>query len=126
MALAGTADMREILKRIADGDDAAELAFDVYIHRLRALIAAMAASMNGLDVLVFTGGVGENAAPVRAAAAAGLRFLGVEIGPTLNASLGPDNDISAPGATVPTLVIKSREDVEVAREVRKVLTTPPA
>ncbi|TMC37479.1 MAG: acetate/propionate family kinase [Chloroflexi bacterium] len=126
MALAGTADMREILKRIADGDDAAELAFDVYIHRLRALIAAMAASMNGLDVLVFTGGVGENAAPVRAAAAAGLRFLGVEIGPTLNASLGPDNDISAPGANVPTLVIKSREDVEVAREVRKVLTTPPA
>src|SRR5947207_7185744 len=126
MALAGTADMREILKRIADGHDAAELAFDVYLHRLRALIAAMAASMNGLDVLVFTGGVGENAAPVRAAAAAGLRFLGVEIGPTLNASLGPDNDISAPGATVPTLVIKSREDVEVAREVRKVLTTPPA
>ena len=126
MALAGTPDMREILKRIADGDDAAELAFDVYIHRLRALIAAMAASMNGLDVLVFTGGVGENAAPVRAAAAAGLRFLGVEIGPTLNASLGPDNDISAPGATVPTLVIKSREDVEVAREVRKVLAASPS
>ena len=126
MALAGTPDMREILKRIADGDDAAELAFDVYIHRLRALIAAMAASMNGLDVLVFTGGVGENAAPVRAATAAGLRFLGVEIGPTLNASLGPDNDISAPGATVPTLVIKSREDVEVAREVRKVLAASPS
>ena len=125
LALAGTGDMREVLQRIADGDDAAELAFDVYIHRLRALIAAMAAAMNGLDALVFTGGVGENAAPVRAAAVAGLRFLGVEIGPTLNNSLGPDNDISAPGARVPTLVIRAHEDIEVAREVRRVLASVP-
>jgi acetate kinase len=126
MALAGTPDMREILSRIAAGDDDAELALDVYIHRLRALIASMAAAMNGLDALVFTGGVGENAATVRAAAVAGLRFLGLEVGPTLNASLGPDSDISAPGAAVSTLVIKAREDVEVAREVRRVLSTPPS
>lgn len=125
VALSGTGDMREILKRIADGDEMAELAFDVYIHRLRALIASMAAAMNGFDVLVFTGGVGENAPPVRAAAVAGLRFLGVEIGPTLNASLGTDSDISAPGARVPTLVIKAHEDIEVAREVRKVLASVP-
>ena len=121
-ALAGTSDMREVLKRMAGGDQDAKLAFDVYVHRLRASIAAMAASMNGLDALVFTGGVGENAPVVRAAAAAGLGFLGVEIGPTLNTSLGPDHDISAPEATVPTLVIKSLEAVEVAREVRKVLS----
>src|SRR2546429_5402184 len=120
-ALAGTSDMREILKRIADADDRAELAFDVYIHRLRSLIAAMAAAMNGLDALVFTGGVGENSAPVRAAAVAGLRFLGVELGPALNASPRPDRGIDAPGAQVPTLVVKAREDVEVAREVRRVL-----
>ena len=125
LALAGTGDMREILRRIADGDDAAELAFDVYIHRLRALIAAMAAAMNGLDVLVFTGGVGENAAPVRAAAAAGLRFLGVAIDPWRNTGLGPDNNISVDGAPVPTLVIKAREDIEVAREVRRVLASAP-
>jgi acetate kinase len=124
LALGGTADMREILQRIAAGDDAAELAFDVYVHRLRGLIAAMAAAMGGLDVLVFTGGVGENAPHVRAAAVSGLRFLGVEIGPTLNASFEPDNDISAPGAQVPTLIIKAREDVEVAREVRRVLSSP--
>jgi acetate kinase len=125
LALAGTGDMREILKRIADGDERAELAFDVYIHRLRSLIASMAAAMNGLDALVFTGGVGENAPPVRAAAVSGLRFLGVEIGPTLNASLGADSDISAPGARVPTLVIKAHEDIEVAREVRRVLASAP-
>jgi acetate kinase len=124
-ALAGTADMREVMKRMSGGDEHARLAFDVYIHRLRASIAAMVAAMEGLDVLVFTGGVGENAPAVRAAAVGGLRFLGLEIGPTLNASLGPDNDISAPGAQVPTLVIRSREDVEVAREVRRLLAAPP-
>jgi acetate kinase len=124
-ALAGTADMREVMKRMSGGDEDARLAFDVYIHRLRASIAAMVAAMDGLDVLVFTGGVGENAPAVRAAAVGGLRFLGLEIGPTLNASLGPDNDISAPGAQVPTLVIRSREDVEVAREVRRVLAARP-
>jgi acetate kinase len=123
-AIAGTGDMREILKRIADGDDRAELAFDVYVHRLRALIASMAAAMDGLDVLVFTGGVGENAPLVRAATVAGLRFLGLELGPTLNASVGTDADITAPTARVATLVVKAREDVEVARDVRRVLSGP--
>jgi len=126
LGLAGTGDMREILKRIADGDDAAELAFDVYVHRLRGLIAAMAAAMNGLDALVFTGGVGENALPVRAAAVQGLRFLGLEIDPALDASLGVDKNVSGPGARVPTLVVKAHEDIEVAREVRKVLASHPA
>ncbi len=122
MALAGTGDMREILSRIADGDERAELAFDVYIHRLRALIAAMAAAMGGLDALVFTGGVGENAGPVRAAAVTGLGFLGVEVDSGRNSSVEPDVDISAPGARVSTLVVRAREDVEVARDVRKVLS----
>ncbi len=125
LALAGTPDMREIIKRVHEGDERAELALDVYIHRLRSMIASMAAAMGGLDVLVFTGGVGENAPAVRGATVAGLRFLGLEVGPTLNAVLGTDADISAPGARVPTLVVKAREDIEVAREVRRVLSAPP-
>ena len=120
-ALAGTNDMKELLKKMWAGDEKAKLAFDVYVHRLRSCIAAMAASMDGLDALVFTGGVGENAPAVRAATVSGLHFLGVEIDPTLNANLATDADISAAGAKVPTLVIKAREDVEVAREVRRVL-----
>jgi acetate kinase len=83
----------------------------------------MAAAMGGLDALVFTGGVGENATEVRAAAAAGLRFLGVEIDPVLNAKATRDTDISAAGARVRTLVIHAHEDVEVARDVRHVLAT---
>jgi acetate kinase len=125
MALAGTADMREVLRGISAGSERARLALDVYVHRLRSCIAAMAAAMGGLDVLVFTGGVGENSPQVREATVAGLRFLGLEIGPTLNANVVADADISASSADVPTLVVKAREDIEVAREVRRALSTNP-
>ncbi len=124
-ALAGTGDMRQLLERLSAGDDDARLAFDVYVHRLRACIASMAAAMAGMDVLVFTGGVGENASPVRAATVSGLRFLGVELDRELNASAAGDSDISSPAAAVPTLVVKAHEDIEVAREVRKVLSAGP-
>jgi acetate kinase len=124
LALAGTGDMRDLLQKAAAGDERARLAFDVYIHRLRSSIAAMAAAMAGLDALVFTGGVGKNAPAVRTAAAAGLGFLGLDVDPTLNANLVGDADISAAGARVRTLAITAREDVEVARDVRKVLTIP--
>ena len=121
LALAGTGDMRELITRVSAGDESARLAFDVYVHRLRACIASMAAAMGGLDALVFTGGVGENASSVREAAAAGLRFMGLEIDPVVNAKPEGDADISAAGARVRTLVIRAHEDVEVARDVRKLL-----
>ena len=103
----GSGDLRDI----APGS----LAWDVYVHRLRREIAAMAAAMNGLDVLVFTGGVGEHQPAVRTETAAGLGFLGVRIADTGR------TDLTAPGATVRTLVIPAREDLEIARQVRSVL-----
>ena len=124
-ALAGNSDMREVLRGISAGNDRARLALDVYIHRLRGCIAAMAAAMGGLDVLVFTGGVGENAPAVRTGTVSGLRFLGLEIDGALNADVNGDTDISATSAAVATLVVKAREDIEVAREVRKVLASAP-
>lgn len=123
LGLAGTNDMREILARKSAGDESAQLAFDVYIHRLRACIASMAAAMNGLDALVFTGGVGENSAAVRAEAVSGLPFLGVELDEMVNSAIEGDGDVSAERATVRTLVVRAREDVEVAREVRRVLSS---
>jgi acetate kinase len=81
----------------------------------------MTAAMGGLDVLLFTGGVGEHAAEVRAAAADRLGFLGVEIDGEANAGATPDADVSAPGAVVRTLVIAAREDLEIARQVREAL-----
>ena len=122
LALAGVADMREVLRGLSSGVERSRLAFDVYIHRLRSLIASMAAAMNGADAIVFTGGVGENAAPVREAAASGLAFLGVEIDRSLNSKIEGDGDVSAADATMRTLVVRAREDVEVARDVRHVLS----
>jgi acetate kinase len=122
IALAGTDDMRKVLQRVDAGDERARLAFEVYVHRLRACIAAMAAAMGGIDVLVFTGGVGENAPAVRAQAVAGLAFLGLALDPKLNASSTEDADVSAAAAKVRTLVIHAHEDVEVARDVRRVVS----
>jgi acetate kinase len=120
-ALAGVADMRRVLSEAEAGVESARLAFDVYIHRLRGSIASMVAAMNGVEAVVFTGGVGEKAHSVRAAAASGLRFLGLDIDPSLNTANDVDVDISSADATVRTLVVQAREDVEVARETRRVL-----
>ena len=96
LGLAGTADMREVLVCAEAGDDDARPARDVYLHRLRAVIAAMAASLDGLDVLVFTGGVGERSAEIRRRAVAGLGFLGVEIDDQRNDNAGGDAESQRP------------------------------
>jgi acetate kinase len=121
--LAGSADMREVLSRAAAGDERAILGRDVYLHRLRGLTASMAAALGGLDVLVFTGGVGENSAEIRSRAAAGLGFLGVAIDPARNSPAAPsgggaDWEITASGAQARTFVIAAREDKQIAAEVR--------
>ena len=122
--LAGTGDMREVLARAAAGDDRAVLGRDVYLHRLRGSIAAMTAAMDGLDVLVFTGGVGENSAEIRFRAAAGLGFLGVRVDEDRNSGgNGDDWEISPDGAPVRAFRIAAREDKQIAAEVREVLAS---
>ena len=113
--------MRDIRQAARSGHPAAVLAIDVHAHRLRREIAAMAAAMSGLDVLAFTGGIGEHQPQVRAEAADGLAFLGVAIDPARNAGARADCDISAPGAPVTTLVITAREDAEIARQCRDLM-----
>ena len=82
----------------------------------------MAAALGGLDALVFTGGVGERSAAVRALAAEGLGFLGVELDTASNDAAKGDCDLSADGAQVHTMAIRAREDLEIARQVRAVLS----
>jgi len=120
--LAGTADMREVLDRAGRGDAEAQHALDVYGHRLRGSIAAMAASLGGLDALAFTGGVGENSAEVRRLACEGLGFLGIELDPERNGAAAGDGRIESDGAQVAAVVISAREDVEIAAGVRRVLS----
>ena len=123
LGLSGTADMREVLRRAGSGDAGARLALDVYLHRLRGLIASMTAALGGLDVLAFTGGVGEHNAEIRAAAAAGLSFLGVGVDGVRNGRVSGDVDVSGAGAGVRTVVIRAREDLEIAGQVRSLLRT---
>lgn len=115
-------DLRHVLAARASGDQAASLAFDVMVHRLRQGIAAMAASLGGLDLLVFTAGIGEHSGEVRAAAADGLAFLGVALDPAANESVSGDADITAAGASVRSVLVSAREDLEIARQVNELLT----
>jgi acetate kinase len=112
-----SADMREVLAGVDAGEERCRLAFDVYLHRLAGGIAAMAAAMGGLDALVFTGGVGESSPRVRAAAATATAFLGVEIDAVLNSEARGDSLLSQ-GGGVGTLVVRAREDLEIAAQVR--------
>lgn len=130
LGLAGRSDMREITAAAESGDEPAALALDVYLHRLRHYIGAYTAELGGLDVLVFTAGVGENSAVVRARAVEGLGVLGLEVDAAANASAerGPRRISPAvssnPASRVPVLVIPTDEELQIARETAAVLDRP--
>jgi acetate kinase len=109
-------DLRQVMTAIDDGNGQAQLALDVYIHRLRSHIGAMLASLGGLDVLVFTAGVGENSAPIRTAACEPFKFLGLQVDPAKNVRSSDDVDIATADSTVRVLVIHTQEDWAIACE----------
>jgi acetate kinase len=122
--LCGSSDMREVLAREAAGDERAELALAVYVHRLRKCVGAYFAVLGSLDALVFTGGVGENAARVRALACAGLERLGIEVDPARNEqAAGPLAAIERAGAPVRVLVVRTDEELQIARETLATVRT---
>jgi acetate kinase len=126
LGLAGSADMREVLSRADAGEPTALLALEVYVHRLCAGVAAMAAALGGLDALVFTGGVGEKSAEIRARTIARLGFLGLAIDGDANIKATGDRDVTGPGAHASVLVLRAREDLEIARQARAVISGPDA
>jgi len=124
VGLAGASDMRDILARVEQGEDAAVLAFDVYIHRLRAYAGAYLAQLGGADVISFTAGVGENVPVVRAQALATLGYAGVLIDPVRNAARGRGiRVISAEDSPVTVLVVPTNEELEIARQTLQVART---
>jgi len=123
LGLAGASDMRDIDRRRLAGDADAALAFDVYIHRLRAYLGAYLAQLGGADVISFTAGVGENSANVRAAALETLAFAGVRIDHARNAERGRGiRVISADDSPVTVLVVPTKEELEIARQTLEVAT----
>jgi acetate kinase len=116
-----TADMREILAAARAGHEPSRLALAVYTHRARQAIGALTVTMGGVDALVFTAGVGEHAHEVRKTVCEGLECLGLELDAKVNATFGPDVDVARDRSRGRVLVIATREDVTMLREVAQVL-----
>lgn len=115
--LCGASDMREVLRRAADGDPDADLALDVYCYRVKKYVGAYLAVLGRLDALVFTAGVGENAPAIRARCCDGLAALGIAVDPARNAAgAAGDREIQPPDAPVKVLVVPTDEALEIAHQ----------
>lgn len=117
-----SSDMRRVLSALPSNPDA-RLAVDVYIHRIRQTVGAMAATLGGIDALVFTGGIGEHAPEIRRRVCENLNFLGLELDRRGNETCREDADVAVPASTVRILVIAAREDLAIMRETRQLLTS---
>ncbi|MCT2592473.1 acetate kinase [Streptomyces sp. N2-109] len=127
LGLCGDNDMREIRRRVDEGDDTARLAFDIYAHRLKKYIGAYYAVLGRVDALAFTAGVGENSAPVREAAVSGLDGLGLAVDAELNAARADTARLISPeGARVAVAVVPTDEELEIARQTYALVSPEPA
>jgi len=115
-----SSDLRQILSELPHNPDA-RLAVDVYVHRIVQTIGAMAATLGGIDALVFTAGVGEGSPEIRKRVCDKLKYLGVELARAANETCEPDADIAVPASTARILVIATREDLTIMRETRRLV-----
>jgi acetate kinase len=116
-------DMRDILDTYGN-NPRSKLALDVYVHRLRAMIASMVASLQGIDILVFTGGIGENVPLLRQKTCEAFAFLGIKMDLSKNEQASEDSDLSAQGSTATILLIHTQEAFEIAKECWKAVQKP--
>jgi len=115
-----SSDLRQVLSELA-GNPNARLAVEVYVHRIRQTVGAMAATLGGVDALVFTAGVGEHAPEIRKRVCERLNYLGLELDRTANETCKPDIDVAMPASAARILVIATREDLTIVRETRRLL-----
>jgi acetate kinase len=116
-----SSDMREVEAAIGEGNERAKLAFEMFVHRLGAGIASMAAALDGVDALVFTAGIGENSTQVRAAACAKLGFMGIKLDTAKNSQSPVDAEISRDDSQVRVLVIRAQEDWAIAKACTRMM-----
>lgn len=116
-------DLREVVAAMHNGNKRAQLAFDIFLHRLCSSIGSMVVALNGVDGIIFTAGIGENSSEVRAATCSQLSFLGIILDPEKNSVAKPDQDIAAPNSKVHVLVIRAQEDWAIARECWRLLSS---
>jgi acetate kinase len=123
LAISGfSSDMREITEAMQNGHEGAHLAFDMYVYRVRKYIGAYAAAMNGLDVVVFTAGIGENSAILRQRVCEGLTFLGIRLDAARNEAKSREiRRISADDSRVEVLVVPTNEELMIARDTFRIV-----
>jgi acetate kinase len=121
LALGGSADMRDLEAAARAGSGAARLAIDVFCHRVAGAVGAMAVAADGMDAVVFTGGIGERSPGTRAAITSRLGVLGAVLDPPRNDAIDGDGDLAAPGSRARVLVVMSREEIVAARAARDVI-----
>lgn len=114
-------DMRDVEKAMAEGNERAAIAHKMFCHRIKKYIGTYAAGMGGLDVLVFTAGIGENDASVREVACAGMEYIGLELDPKRNAEGPRERVISSDKSKVTVLVVPTNEELMIARETRRLV-----
>ena len=117
-----SSDLRQVLSQLPHNPDA-RLAVDVYVHRIVRTVGAMAATLGGVDALVFTAGVGERSQEIRKRVCENLDYLGLELDRTANETCKPDADIATPASTARILVIATREDLTIMRETRRLVAS---
>ncbi len=114
-----SSDFRDLEKAASEGDEKSKLALEMFAYTVKRYVGAYAAVMGGLDAIVFTAGIGENTAMMRAMITEGLEFMGIKVDAELNKIRGEEKDISAEGATVRTLVIPTDEEMMIALDTAK-------
>jgi acetate kinase len=115
-------DMREIVASMKEGNARAQLAFDIFVHRLRSSIGSMIAVLGGIDALIFSAGIGENSPEVRAAACVNFAYLDLKIDPEKNQQSTADRDIASADSAVRVLVIRAQEEWAIAKQCWKLVT----
>jgi len=118
-------DMREILEAIEKGNNRAQLAYEIYAHRVTREVGALLGVLGGADAIVFTGGIGENCAPLRRDVCAQFEFQGLKLDTAKNQRPQADQNIAAPGSYLQVLVIRADEDSEIARECLRLHSPAP-
>ncbi len=118
-----SSDFRTVDEAAKKGDRRARLALAIYANSVRAAIGSLAVALGGVDALVFTAGVGENAADLREDVCRGLECLGLALDASRNRGCGPDADVTAAGSSGRILVLHTREDLHIAREALRVSRT---
>jgi acetate kinase len=123
LGLSGTSsDMREIISEMNNGDKKCKTAFEVFTYRVKKYIAAYAAAMNGIDAVVFTGGIGENSPEVRKACCDGLEFMGLKYDDSRNISKDKEKDIATADSRVKVLVVPTNEELVIAMDTQEIVS----